>query len=304
MILGTAWNYGWDGVRAYAHSVVNSGYKGRKVLFTFNLKDDAIGNLRALGWELIPYVPTPNLHPITTRWEPVLKYLSTSDDELVIVTDVNDCVFQRDPFPQLEKLCTGKVSLICATESILVGQESTMNGWSDNMRWCVAAVGREKAESVADQEVLCHGTFAGTAKSILMYVNRLYDQLRGHKNPRLIDQGLGQWLLRQEPFSSMVYVPRPSEGFILSGNFCWNSGMDPAPRVERGKAYPAGSQEPFAIVHLTRHANLNSLVKAHWWKEWDGYCCRCGFQGYRVGMYGPRCIKCGNHHMKRHCSKS
>ena len=296
MICGTIWGYDWDGVRAYAHSLLASGYKGKKVLFVYNMAPNALGALKRTGFELIPWSPSnKDLHPITARWEPILKYFEKNRiPDRLLITDVNDCVFQSNPFdhPIMEN-----GGIIGATESILVGEEATHNGWSDNFRWCVAAVGRERAEEVADQEVLCHGTFAGHGVTLCNYIREMYDTLRQHPNPRLIDQGLGQWLLRKN-YSQFLNVPRPKEGFILSGNFCWNSGMDPAPSVRAGIAYPLGSGTPFSIVHLTRHHRLHSVTARHWFKEWNGICKRCGGTRHRPGMYGPRCQDCGNHHVR------
>lgn len=299
MICGTAYNYDWDGVRAYAHSLVNCGYTGEKVMFVHSLSSDAMKRLSKLGFTLVPFCPTPGLHHITTRWEPFLRYFAKRElPKWMVVTDVNDCVFQKNPFPWLIE---HNYDFVAATESILVGEEATHNGWSDNMKWCVEGVGREAAESVADQEVCCHGTFGGRGDYLYEYINTLYAKLRVHKNPRLIDQGLGQWLIRQSPFSAGLKVPRPAEGWVLSGNFCWNSGMDPAPAVRRGIVYPNGDNNPFAIVHLTRHPRLATVVRRHWYQGWDGFCSRCDSTKFMRGVYGPRCLGCGYHYPSNRC---
>ncbi len=298
MLLGTIWRFNWDQVRAYAHSVLSCGYSGPKILFVRDIPTIVIIQLEKLGFQCIPWtLSRADLHPITTRWEPIIRYLGQANYHgPVVITDVNDTVFQSNPFSFLAKH-PGKI--IGATESILVGHEQTNDGWSDNMRWCVAAVGREEAESVADQEVVCHGTIAGDGTTVLMYVKALYDRLYEHKNPQLIDQGLGQWLLRQEPIAQSLYIPRPAEGYILSGNFCWHSGMDPAPEIRNGVLYPKGSEEPFALVHLTRHSNLRFLTRKYWNPpNPDGIvrsgCYRCGYFESRLGPFGVRCRKCGS----------
>jgi hypothetical protein len=273
VICGTFWGYGWDKVAPFAHSIIRSGYKGKKVIFVRDVSDEVINNFKALGFEVISFAPTQhsartekewgkfdiNNHAVScrTRWEPFLDYFRDYRPEWIIVTDVSDVVFQKDPFQWLEKR---QPKLVGATESITVGDEWTEAGcfdgrrmFQENLQWCKAAVGTERAMSVANEEVICHGTIAGRGDHVYHYIKTLYDILATHPSKHIVDQGPGQWLLRQPPFKDWLTVPRLSEGFILSGNFCWRSRIDPPPDIRNGIGYPKGSQDPFCMYHMHRY---------------------------------------------------
>ena len=313
---GTIWGMPWDDVGNYAHSLVQTGYTGPKIMFVsdrlsepYRSKESPMSfsdhtmdkasfaklrnNLTNLGFTVIPWTPrNRGLNPITTRWEPLLDYYKTHPiPDWLVVTDVKDCVFQRNPFPWLEE---HNLDFVGAGESVLVGEERTHDGFSEDFSWCVAAVGREAAESVADQEVCCHGTLTGRGAIVLQYVEALCAALAKHPNPKIIDQGLGHWLMRQPPFKDLLTIPRLSEAFINSTNFSFNSGMDPAFRMIDGVAYPGDSDTPFRILHCCRHPRIYPLVREKYFTP-TNICKRCGSRAFIKGMWGPRCRGCGHH---------
>lgn len=291
--VGFGWRLTWDQVKIYAHSLVRTGYAGKKLFFAADMAENVTKKLFAMGFTIIPWsFNGPGATNLAgqgvceARWDPFLKYFSSYPlPEWIVVTDVSDVLFQANPFPWLEEK---GYNLLGATQSILVGEENTHDGHARDWSWAIKAVGRDRAESIADQEVCCQGTLAGRGVHLYRYVQAINDYLKGNNDPLIMDQGYGHWLRHQPPFKDQFVVPRLSEGYVATGWSSKHSGMDPAPRVSGGKIAAGDSGKVFLIVHQWEHfPEIKAL--------YDGstICHNCGSKALAPDFRGLRCRMCG-----------
>lgn len=287
-----SWGYGWKEIRVWAHSLWRAKVDARKIVFLRDTSPIVFKELANLGIETVAWkVRESRLHPITTRWEPILDHLLANDYEYVVCTDLKDCVYQRDPIPWLRKT---NEPLVLATESI----PNAAPG-QDNFNWMTDYLKDrpEELNKMAEREVVCGGTITGKHGAVTALLYDMYEILRKHSNPRLIDQCVLNHLAHTS-YSRSCYIPRLSDGFILSGNFCWNSPMDDPPWTRNGVAYPHNQDKPFHLYHLYFPHDRASVTRRYWCREWDGTCHRCGGMEWGpITFYGPTCKKCGNRYM-------
>ena len=296
LVCGVLWGFEWDQVRVWAHSIHRTQPGARKVVFVRDTVSDVRDRLHDLGIETIEWkVRQPHLHPITTRWEPVLDHLAQNEYDWVIATDIKDCVYQSDPFPWLRAHSEdGGAPIVLATESI----PSADPIWGQtNYDWMCDYLGAN-APSMKNKEVVCGGTITGRGSDLHEILQNMYAILAAHPNPRLIDQCVLNHLAHTT-WKDRVYIPRFSRAFILSGNFDFK--FDAAPDFRRGLAYPKGGTEPFKLYHLYYPRHKREIQVRYWDKVWDGTCHRCGAQAWspRRELYGPRCLKCGDRYSYR-----
>jgi hypothetical protein len=297
LIAGVIWGYDWNQIRVWAHSVHRAKPDARKICFVRDTSPATRDLLHELGIETIEWkVRQPRLHPITTRWEPVLDHLETNSYDFVVVTDVKDCVYQTDPFPWLcAHFRDGGAPIVLATESILSADPI----WNqENYRpWMTDYLGAA-AGPMADKEVVCGGTIAGRGPVLHEFLQNIYAILASHPNPRLIDQCVLNHLAHTS-WRDRVSIPRLSKAFVLSGNFDYK--FDAPPDFRRGLAYPRGGVEPFKLYHLYFPKHKREIQVRYWDKAWDGTCHRCGASAWspRREIHGPRCLKCGDRYSYR-----
>lgn len=298
LICGVVWNADWNFVRVWAHSVHRANIDARKIVFVRDTPSDVRDRLHELGIETIEWtLREPHIHPITTRWQPVLDHLRQNEYDWVVCTDIKDCVYQADPFPWLEAhFRVDSRPIVLATENI-PSADPIYN--QDNYNWMKDYLG-PLAPSMADKEVVCGGTIAGKASYFAQMIGEMYQILASHPNPRLIDQCVLNHLAHTT-WSNRVYIPRLDKAWILSGNFCWHSKMDPPPDFRKGLAYPRGGAEPFKLYHLYFPKHRLAIQTRYWDPVWDGTCHRCGSNawGPKRSLYGPRCLKCGDRYSYR-----
>ena len=285
LICGSIWGYGWDEIRVWAHSLYRANIDARKIVFCRGISPLVKDKLHEIGIETIDWSsPNTRLHPITTRWEPILSHLSQNQYSHVVCTDIKDCIYQADPFPYLQDR-----PIVLATESIVSGDPIHNQ---ENYRWMVEYLGKD-AGPMKNKEVVCGGTIAGPGVEIYRMIGDMYQILATHPNPRLIDQCVLNHLAHTS-YRGDVMIPRLSEGFVLSGNFCWKSRFDPPPVFRDGLAYPSQSIKPFCIYHLYYPHHKKAIQSIYWSKNpGQPECLRCGASSWgKQGMYGPVCNNC------------
>src|SRR5271157_2971399 len=231
MTIGFGWKYTWDQVKVYAESLAKV-YDGQKLFFAADMAADVTSKLKALGFTIIPwFFRGPGATGLAgqgvceARWDPFMRYFSAYPlPEWLVITDVGDVRFQSNPFTWLEER---GAELVGATESILVGEEHTHDGHSRDWAWAIKAVGRDRAESIADQEVCCQGTLGGRGAQLHGYIRAIHAFLKEKNDPEIMDQGYGHWLRHQPPLDEQFIVPRLSEGWVATPYTQRHSGLDP-----------------------------------------------------------------------------
>jgi hypothetical protein len=266
-------NFGWDRFRVYANSLVRSGFSGTKFILADNLSDEALDNLRRLGFVIIgavvhqtegyrqrPHHAKPDDwdYPafIEARHTPVIDLLKVcSESRYVIYTDMGDVVFQTNPSVWLEQHC-GLDQTVAAAEGWLLKNAGSNDGWlrranSDYVyRWL-----REK-------ETLCGGTISGGTNAVLNLLTAMRYVLQNNKE-LIIDQSALNYVLRLSPFVEKNLIPTNQDGFIATvGNYLVNSKRlwtDVSPVLKDGIVYTPDGHMPFCVVH---QYNRNK-----YWKE-------------------------------------
>ncbi len=140
----------------------------------------------------------------------------------VMLTDVRDVLFQRDPFDFEFDNC-----LSCFLED----KEKTLSSCSTNSRWLRKGFGNYVLREIGNQMISCAGTTIGTRPSIMLYLEAMIDclvNLRVHDWG--IDQGVHNYILykglvknvrfyenHQGPVLTMMYVNENQLRFNSSG---------------------------------------------------------------------------------------
>jgi hypothetical protein len=258
VIVGTAKGYGWKQFENYAISLVNSGFRGRKVLFVNQITSVARETLTKQGFELVDYESTAG-NTVYERFRVLRDWLTKEQANIryVIHCDVRDVVIQTDPSVWMEKQ---SAKIFGASEFILYCNEFC------NPEWVRKLYGEETLASLQQEEVICAGTIAGDAREVLKLVARIFESCTDRFGD---DQAALNVLLRSE-FKDEMRIPVWEEGFILTAGW-WLIGrvngnpdqkigqksflgMNP-PQLKDGVAYPYEINQPFCIVHQYERGN-------------------------------------------------
>jgi hypothetical protein len=170
LIIGVVKNFSWEPMRAYATSLVKSGFKGTKLMCVQDINAEARENLIRLGFVVMDFAPKEGAGSfMTERYAPAIEYLEKNLDSTryVVWGDVSDLVFQSDPTLWLEKNLAPSLLLGCS-EGVMIYDEPTNDSW-------VKQVSGEDHAWVREQEQLCSGTIAGEAKAALSLFRRMYE---------------------------------------------------------------------------------------------------------------------------------
>jgi hypothetical protein len=281
--VSVVWGLKWDDLRVFAHSLSRSGYKGEKIMFVSDFAkypgpnssavfEDArmpvsdlqelTLSLKKLGFTVVSWTPDVTKRPATDRHRPVLEYFRVNPvPDWLIFTDTRDVVIQSDPQAWLE---ANGHDLVGAGEGVVIA------GQEDNYRWVVEAVGKTEADAIWNQEICCHGTLIGKGPLLLKYMKQLYGFLLVHPNKSLIDQGAGNWMLRQSPFKEKLFVTH-RDGLV--GTYVWDVTLDAKKNlkvgisVRDGVIYPSEqSEDPVPICHFWFTLPEAKEIRARHWE--------------------------------------
>ncbi|EFL52937.1 conserved hypothetical protein [Solidesulfovibrio fructosivorans JJ]] len=172
-VLGAATGYALEQVLPFVVSLKKTGYAGRICLFVWDMDQGALRVLERLGVELYPCASqrTDKRYTVTGgRFFVFREFLLGQKDRLerLMLTDVRDVAFQRDPFTGLSE--TGAHCFL-EREDHCLGSE-TFN--ADAMR---RAYGEDALRELADRPISCVGVTAGDRDSMLAYLDALTDEL-------------------------------------------------------------------------------------------------------------------------------
>lgn len=202
LIMTFAHGYQWTDLSVFFNSLAATGYDGDVVVFASRLPEDTMERMKAAGATVIPvWLPLFHLRNVflipgwapwrllfrllpfyrTRRWLSKLvfnimcarfahfqHYLSENIERYshVMVTDIRDVCFQRNPFEQ--PLPGDIVSFL---EIILIG-----NGV--NRKWLAEAFGNTVDPGLYEKEVSCAGVTIGNSTSMMQYLELMLDGLQ------------------------------------------------------------------------------------------------------------------------------
>jgi hypothetical protein len=140
-----------------------------------------------------------DFHPSSTRWMLMHDHLASWPESrqynAIMVTDVRDTVFQRDPFVAMRIGASGAVEGEEVRRGVWVAMETAhvsiaQEGW--NRGWIQDCYGAEMVARVGSNVVSCSGTTLATWREAKLYVKLMADHIRAHEHCERngIDQGV------------------------------------------------------------------------------------------------------------------
>ena len=265
-VIGVVKGYNWSDLRNYAVSLSRCGFEGEKLLFVDGISEEATKNLTRLGFTLVSYENPDSIRgkkcgsqedPMAWgffgrwRFRPVIDYLEPRISEYrnIVWCDVRDVMFQTDPSVWLEENMA-PAKLIGAAEGYLIKDQP------HNALWAKCTAPHDYEEWFKNEEVVCSGTFAGEAQTMLKVFEHMFWLHESIDDPRAFDQGLWNFTARSSPFREVFRIPKLSEGFCATG---WPSKQNaPGMGYQTDKSpvyrtdfvvYAPDTGVPFSIVH-------------------------------------------------------
>ncbi|WP_341806036.1 hypothetical protein [Nitratidesulfovibrio liaohensis] len=168
LVLGLAAGYHAGDVRPFLASLRATGFAGRCVLFTSPTTRDT-DRMADMGADILPFERPPALAHLPYNALRYFLYLDLLRQAprpyaRILVTDVRDVVFQRDPFsfPWADGL---NVTLEDARMTIGTCPYMT--------RWVIGHLGEAAWRALAEKRISCSGTTVGNHAAMLDYLERL-----------------------------------------------------------------------------------------------------------------------------------
>jgi len=165
----------------------------------------------------------------------------------VLWTDVCDLVFQSDPMFHVERS-----RMIAAKEGRKI-KAGGGKGW--NEIWLRHFLPGKEADMFMEQEVLCSGSIAGKAFDIYPLFEDMWLFLEKFGELRGIDQGIFNYLARNQKYIKYLRVPEMAEGFVSTcGMFMSEYNNEewtvPPPYLDRENGLVLNELgKPFSIAH-------------------------------------------------------
>lgn len=223
-VLGGAWVgvYGYPGLESYVESIRRSGFVGKKVMLTWQLRPDVRAKLIEYDFEVVditPWPPEPFFHArMRLAWE----YLKDHYKEFryVFWLDIKDLILQSDPSVWMEENI-GSAKLIGSTECVTIEQEET------NQMWAKTILGEEKYQEIKEEEVINGGTWAGESETMMEVFHQVHLGCKTYAGTYPPCQIWINYTMRQSPFKDALRIPRWSEGFAACLHPCWSPWRTP-----------------------------------------------------------------------------
>jgi hypothetical protein len=121
--------------------------------------------------------------------------------ERIMITDVRDVWFQRDPFSWMD----GESGVFCFEE--ITGR--TIGKCPSNSKMIREAVGMEKAALVSECQVSCAGVTFGTRDALLLYLHKFCELAFTAYRPKTStgsDQGIHNWIVHREEIPGLRLI--------------------------------------------------------------------------------------------------
>jgi hypothetical protein len=183
--------------------------------------------------------------PYVARYFRYYRFLATGGAryENVMLTDVRDVFFQRDPFD----FEVGEVA-----NCFLEDDRHTLASESYDRGWLLAAYGEETLHELGDKPISCSGITIGPREAMLDYVRVMVDELlRLPRQYAGIDQGVHNYVLYKE------LVPRAR--LIRNGDGpVFTVGL--VPHAEIDALIEAGRLNSNVVHQYPHHAGLKETL--------------------------------------------
>lgn len=226
LIIGVVDNYDWNKIKYWANSIEQSGFDGYKALIVYNMNKETVDLLTQKQFMLIGvgesheqngYVFQGNSNIMVDRFLHIHHFLSMLNDpnmvDRVIITDVRDVVFQRNPTDWLNEYFLHGYDLLVGSENITYGNEP----WGRNN--ISKSFGDYFLDRKKDDPIFCAGVIAGDLQGLKDFCLNLWLICRG-LNPWVEggggpDQAAMNIMLDLETYHFSTLFTNPSSGWVL-----------------------------------------------------------------------------------------
>ncbi|HLX33022.1 MAG TPA: hypothetical protein VKR79_09690 [Gaiellaceae bacterium] len=183
------------------------------------------------------------------RYSHYQRYLAelTPAPDAVLLTDLRDVAFQRDPF---EGPVEG-LEVYLEDPSVQIGSDPF------NTRWIRNLYGRGELERLRGRTASCSGTVVGTGSSVLAYLDEMTKEIARHRRPLgSHDQGIHNGLLQHGRLPFATVVPNGIGRVLTLGK------MSSYATSPDGTVLNADGTVPAILHQWDRHAELVERVEA------------------------------------------
>lgn len=274
LLIGGADLYGWDKIRIWATSAREAGFTGDIVLLGYRLAPSVMENAKKCNIDVyqIDYdsfgnaivhegsgIPTQS-HQLRFfhAWQFLLENHTKYNN--VIVTDVRDVVFQRNPSEYLASVLTEETPYVVSSEGILFENEP----W--NYQNLVLGFGPIIAEQLKHEVAHNVGVLAGKSFAMKNLFLSLYSNTVGRYIPS--DQSSFNVLLHQGLLTSCVKTNHNDNwacqcGVVLDPEkpYFVPSLLEPQPVIKDGLVYNHKGEQFYIVHQWDRIPQLKSAVE-------------------------------------------
>lgn len=226
VIIGVVDNYDWDKIKYWANSIEKSGFDGYKALIVYNMNKETVELLTQKQFMLIGVGPSDdkngfvyegNSNIMVDRFLHIHHFLNMLNDpemvDRVIITDVRDVVFQKNPTEWLDEYFLNGYNLLVGSENMTYGNEP----WGSNN--LSKSFGEYFLDRKKDDPIFCAGVIAGQLDTIKDFCLNLWLICRG-LNPWVEggggpDQAAMNIMLDFETYHFSTLLTMPSNGWVL-----------------------------------------------------------------------------------------
>ncbi|MHA1381581.1 MAG: hypothetical protein ACTSRG_24705 [Candidatus Helarchaeota archaeon] len=206
LILGAIKGYNIQQLQPFIFSLKRSGFKGDLVLFFSDISTKTYKYLYKQGVKLIPFndnfpfinvsninriLPNISFNKISiecSRYIMYFIYLSKNLKKysMVMLTDVRDVVFQRNPFD-----FSNNNGICCFLE----GKRTWINKCAVNSNWIKFAFGKKGLDKIGDNIISCSGVTIGETSKIMDYLKKMITYFTQIRLKHGIDQAVHNYLI-------------------------------------------------------------------------------------------------------------
>jgi hypothetical protein len=213
-VIGFITNYNFDKLKPWAHSLIDSGFTGDKIIVAYEpFGEDVIPELHELGINTIALKSEGPFSIMVHRFFHLWWMLNSIEDKYryVITTDVADVVFQSNPSDFLDNIKNDKSRIIASSEGICYKDEP----WGDqNLRLSFGPY----IHNLLKEDVICNaGVIAGEHKYVESLALNIFLSCQG--SPLHVpggggpDQAALNTILKMSPWDDITWRTNHDDGW-------------------------------------------------------------------------------------------
>jgi hypothetical protein len=202
LLIGGCHNYGWHQLKNWVKTAQRHSNCDIAVLAS-DIDGASVQKLVQEGCQVAVHQHHQNLAPHVERFMYIYDYLSKTSYDYVLMTDVKDVVFQRNPFEELQ-ICGA--NLICGSEGLRYQHEP----WGDqNLQ---QTFGAHLWNQWRTWEIFNVGVIAGTQEDVKYAALQIFLTSINRAIP-ICDQAVWNYLTHATGLAYSVHFSSPEEGW-------------------------------------------------------------------------------------------